>query len=55
MRETPLLLEGVNPDRISVGFLVDVMDVAQRHGLSIEGISILRGEYGDGLFADRWP
>lgn len=53
MRETVLLLEGVYSDSITVGFLVDVMDVAEMHGYPIEGISVMRGEVE--LFVDRDP
>lgn len=51
MRETELVLEGVCPERITVGFLVDVMDVAEMHGMPVEGVSVLRGE-GE-FFVDR--
>lgn len=51
MRETELVLEGVSPDRITVGFLVDVMDVAEVHGLPVVGVSVLRGE--EEFFIDR--
>lgn len=55
MRDTPMLLEGVPPDRITVRLLVDIMDVAEQHGIHVEGISILRDECGDSLFVDRGP
>lgn len=41
MRDTELLLEGVPPECITVGFLDEVMDVADRYGYPIEAISIL--------------
>lgn len=40
MRDTSLLLEEVPPERISVAFLVDVMDLAELHDLRVEGISV---------------
>lgn len=42
MTATCLLIEGVNPGDIPSEFLTDVMDVAENHGLTAEGISILR-------------
>ena len=50
-----MLLEGVRPDHITVAFLVDVMDVAEDHGLHVEGISILRNEGGECYLIDRQP
>lgn len=40
MRDTSLLLERVPPERITVAFLVDVMDLAELHDLPIEAISV---------------
>ena len=55
MRDTQLLLEGVSPDSISVGFLVDLMDVAEAYGYSIEGISVVEGGCREESFDDWWP
>ena len=43
MNETHLLLEGVAPEEVSVGFLVGVMDAAEECGMEVEGVSVMRG------------
>lgn len=44
MDTLPLLIEGVSPEDVTPEFLADVMDVADKHGLSIDGISVRRSE-----------
>lgn len=55
MRETELLLEGVSPDSITVGFLVGVMDVAEDHRFQLDGVSVLRVGRGETGRIDRGP
>ncbi len=43
MRSTHLLFEGIPQDEITGEFLGDLMNVADDHNLSLEGISV-RGE-----------
>lgn len=42
-----LLIEGAPTDEISPEFLTAVMDVAEEHGLSPEGISIINRDSGE--------
>lgn len=42
MKATCLLIEGVSPDEIPSGFLVDVLDTTEEYGLDVPGVSILR-------------
>lgn len=44
MPDTHLLLEGVDPDDVTAAFLAELSDVADVHGLAVEGISVLRDE-----------
>lgn len=55
MNETLLLLEGVPPDEITVAFLVDVMDIGERHGFPVDGISVFQDGDGKDVFIDRPP
>lgn len=42
MKEILLLLEGVTPDEISVGFLIWLMDIAEESGMDVSGVSVIR-------------
>lgn len=35
-----LAFEGVGPDEVTVDFLVDLMDLSEKHGLDVDGIGI---------------
>ena len=39
-----LLIEGVSPEDVTPKSLIDVTDVAHKHGLSVDGISVCRSE-----------
>ena len=42
--KTHVLLEGVSSEEITTKFLTDLMDLADEHRLSVEGISVLQNE-----------
>ena len=44
MDDLPLLIEGVSREDVTPEFLADVMDVAEEHGLSVDGISVSPSE-----------
>lgn len=44
MKETTLVLEGVEPRELTAEFLVAVVDAAEAEGLDVRGVSVLRGE-----------
>lgn len=47
MDTLPLLIEGASPEDVTTEFLTDMMDVADKHGLSIDGISVRHSEADD--------